>query len=429
MGQYPVELIKYGGAAIVVAFALQAMFLALSSFGRIRAERRQHAVGLEVLRQRLEAARTVRQAKEELALSWNGLRKFSVAKKIFEGGDICSFYLVPHDKKPLPAFKPGQYLTFSLKIPGNDKSVIRCYSLSDAPCPEYYRVSIKKVPPPPDKPTVPPGLSSNFFHERVKESDILDCKAPSGGFFLDLAGSSPVVLIGGGVGITPVMSMLNAMIKGGQLKRETWFFLGVRNSNEHVFADHLKKLAAEHSKLHVQICYSNPLAADLPNTQYHHKERVSADLFKRVLPSNNYEYYICGPGPMMESIVKGLEAWGVPESKVHFEAFGPASIKKVAQATDPAPNTSTAAAAVHTKITFKNGKVVEYSGNNKTLLEVAEENGIQIPYACRAGNCGTCVTAIKSGEVKYNSEPGAMPDAGSCLVCVGFPKTDLVLDA
>ena len=95
---------------------------------------------------------------------------------------VCSFHLAPADGEPLPPFKPGQYLTFKLSVdePGREqcKTVVRCYSLSDRPRSDYYRVSIKRVPPPRDVPDAPPGKVSNFFHDNVQEGDIVDCLAP-----------------------------------------------------------------------------------------------------------------------------------------------------------------------------------------------------------------------------------------------------------
>ena len=113
----------------------------------------------ELLRRRIDQITDEQRIRREKSdASWNGFRKFEIMRKNPEGGGICSFYLTPHDKKPLPPFAPGQYLTFQLPIPGERKPVIRCYSLSDSPHhPNYYRVSIKAVPPPRDKPEAPPG--------------------------------------------------------------------------------------------------------------------------------------------------------------------------------------------------------------------------------------------------------------------------------
>ena len=179
------------------------------------------------------------------------------------------------------------------------------------------------------EPDAPPGLSSNYFHDSINETDILDVKAPGGHFYMDTTKHTPVVLIGGGVGITPVMSMLNQICESGST-REVWFFYGVNNGSEHIMREHLERMASEHENVTLQICYSRARDEDVLGKDYHHAERVSVDLFKRVLPSSNYDYYMCGPGPMMSSVVEGLIEWGVPEKNIHFEAFGPATVQKAA---------------------------------------------------------------------------------------------------
>lgn len=367
--------------------------------------------------------------RERSELSWNGFRKFEIVRKIKEGGGVCSFYFAPHDKKPLPPFKPGQYLTFQLDVPGQKKPIIRCYSLSDSPNhPDYYRCSIKALPPPRDKPDVPPGLSSNFFHNNLNQGDIIDVKAPGGAFFLDLAKNTPVVLIGGGIGLTPVLSMLNAIVESGS-KREVWFFYGVRNGKEHIMKEHFDKLRREHENVRLCICYSDPEADEAQGKYFDHKERVSVELFKRLLPSSNYEFYICGPPPMMNSIVKDLEGWGVPEKHIHFEAFGPATVKKTAPVAHPDATAASLASAGITVTFAKSNVTAAWKPDIGSILEFAEANGVTIDSGCRAGNCGTCITAIKGGEVKYLQEPGAKPEAGSCLTCVSVPKGNITLDA
>ena len=186
-----------------------------------------------------------------------------------------------------------------MNLPDQPKPLVRCYSLSDGIEDDHYRVSIKRVPPPRDKPDVSPGKGSNFFHDHVNEGDIIDVKAPGGHFFLDLDKDFPIVLIGGGIGITPVLSMLNTLVKGGSLTREVYFFVGVRNSRDHPFKQHMEQLNAEHEKLHLHVCYSKPGEGDVEGRDYQHAARVSVDLFKQVLPSNNFDYYLCGPPPLM----------------------------------------------------------------------------------------------------------------------------------
>ncbi len=418
------------GGALVALVLLQALVLVFGNFTRTRREARQQDLSIRLLEERIEAARAQRKKAEQQVASWSGIRKFEVAKRVPEPGDICSFYLKPHDGRPLPLFKPGQYLTFQLQIPGKDKATIRCYSLSDAPRSDYYRVSIKRVPAPKDK-EVPPGLVSNFFHDFVKEGDILDCKAPGGHFFLDVENTpGGIVLIGGGIGITPVLSMINLLTADGTLKRDVYWFLGVRDRSEHPFKDHIEALAKQHDKLHLHVCYSKPGKTDVLERDYQHAERVSVELFKKTLPSNNFDYYMCGPGPFMESIVGDLEKWGVPDERVHFEAFGPASVKKVNKAAAPAAEVAAAPTGAVLEVVFaKSGKTCKWTGAVTSLLELGEANGVTLDSGCRAGNCGTCVVAVKEGEVGYANPPGAAPDKGSCLTCVGQPKTKVVLDA
>ncbi|HJM90992.1 MAG: 2Fe-2S iron-sulfur cluster-binding protein [Alphaproteobacteria bacterium] len=368
-----------------------------------------------------------RMEREKTDLSWNGSRKFEIQRKQIEADGVCSFYLTPHDRKNLPPFEPGQFLTFNLPVPGQTKNIVRCYSLSDSPNhPDYYRVSIKRVPPPRDQPELPPGLSSNYFLDHMEEGDILDVMAPSGHFYLDMSSHNPVVLIGGGVGLTPVLSMLNAIVATGS-QRETHFFYGIVSGKDHAFKDHLNQIARENINVHLHVCYSNPAEDDVGGEDYQHAGRVGVPLFKELLDSNNYDFYLCGPPPMMNSIVGDLGEWGVPEKNIHFEAFGPASVKK----TKDEQKTDGAAPDVSYEVNFaRSNKKITWTPETGSLLELAECNGVNaINSGCRAGNCGSCITAIKQGEVEYVSEPGSPPEDGSCLACITVPKSNMEIDA
>jgi ferredoxin-NADP reductase len=393
---------------------------------RVNFHREHHRLSRERLQLLVKAAAIQCREVEQGKLVWNGFRKFQVAKKVVECHGVSSFYLKPHDGKPLPPYKPGQYITFQLNLPGLGKPLVRCYSLSDSPHRgDYYRVTIKKEPAPADKPGIPPGLASSYFSDVVKEGDILDVKAPAGNFCLDLAKETPVVLVGGGVGVTPMLSMAHA-IAAHAARREVWFFFGARNSKEHIHKEEMLKLAAEHDNIHLHVCYSRPEANDRNGVDYHHEGRVSVELFKELLPSNNYEFFLCGNGAFMNSISEGLEAWGVPEKNVYFEAFGPATVKKKAAVQSPEP----AASAKGFEVTFsKSGRKTRWIPANGSLLDFATAEGVKIDSGCRAGSCGSCLVAIKSGEIEYVSEPGEKPETGSCLTCICRPKGDLVLDA
>jgi ferredoxin-NADP reductase len=425
-----IGLIEGAGVAIVGAALAQAGVGLAGTLQRRARQARQEQADAKLFERRatalLRAAEAERAKKE---LSWTGLRKFTIERKVMEANDICSFYLKPHDHKPLPPFRPGQYLTFQLRIPDQPKPVVRCYSLSDGPVNlDRYRVTIKRLPPPRDKPEAPPGLSSSYFHESLQEGDIVDVRAPNGHFHLDESTDKPVVLIGGGVGLTPMLSMLNTICETGS-GRETWFFYGVRHGGEHAFKEHLQEIDRNHPNVHVVACYSEPREEDRKGVDYEAEGHVSVDLMKRMLGAPNYEFYICGPPPMMKIITEGLEEWGVPESAINYEAFGPATVKKKPHP-QPAQQAEAQAADEGVEVEFaRSGKKVAWRPDDGAILDLAEANGVSLDFGCRAGNCGTCVTAVKEGDVTYLSEPGVPPEQGSCLSCIAVPKGRVVLDA
>lgn len=416
------SLIIFGaGVVLLVLVAANLAALFYTTAGQLSAAAHQRQQESEWFSERLAVARTQLRRAENIG-SWNGTRKFQIQRIVPECSEVASFYLVPHDGRPLPGFLPGQFLTFELDVPGQKGRTIRCYSLSDRPRPDYYRVTIKRVPAPPEPLGLKPGLVSNHFHTAFKAGDLLDVKAPGGGFFLDVSQATPVVLLSGGVGITPMISMANE-ISANSPQREVWFFLSVRNRREHIFKEHLEELARTNPRLRLQICYSRPEAGDLAGRDYQHEGRLTIDLLRRVLPANNFDYFMCGPGPMMSDLNDGLRAWGVPEKHIHFEAFGPASVKRTA----PPAATPVGPAA---RVNFvRSNRDVEWSATHDSLLDLALNEGVSISYACRAGNCGTCKTAIKSGKVTYRKQPGCDVESGSCLTCVAVPEGDLRLDA
>ena len=368
--------------------------------------------------------------------AWAGYRTFHVERKVLEDAcaQVCSFYLVPEDKKPLPPFLPGQFLTFQLDIAspqGGTQAVTRCYSLSDAPHANSYRISVKRAHAPVGS-QFPPGQSSNYLHDHVDVGSQLQVRAPAGHFYID-SSDAPVVLIGGGVGITPMLSMLNWCLTA-QPGRELWLFYGVRNEAELVLQAHLQALAARHANFQLHLCLSNPLAGELdahqPGPGQQHHSRVDVALLRRLLPLKPYHFYICGPTPMLQSLVPALEDWGVPDGRIHFEAFGPASIprKNAASAKRAAAQGDNKQDAVVVSFA-KSGQQVAWEPGMGSLLDFAENLGIAVSSGCRAGACGSCQTPIRTGEVAYTQAPDFDPEPGSCLLCVCTPKTAVTLEA
>lgn len=415
------ELLGTGLIAVATAGAAAAL---VRQVKRNRFEARRNDAELALLRNRLEGERDLRLARSRSTLPWNGLRKFVVSRKVAEADGMTSLYLSPHDGKALPEYMPGQYLTFQLNPPGHGKPAIRCYSLSDRPRQDYYRVTVKRVPAPEGSEGVSPGLVSNYLHDGVREGDIVDVKAPGGHFFLDPAGTGGVVLLGGGIGVTPMLSMLHTLA-ARQSRREVWFFHSVRNSDDVIMRESSRTIGQENPNIHVVVCYSRPKPGDIAGRDYDEAGRLSIDMFKRLLPSNNFDFYMCGPGAMMETLTPCLLAWGVPENRIHFETFGPSTVKKLGAVTRPPMPV-----AKQCTVNFKrSGKVIDWNGGCANLLELAELAGVPIASGCRAGNCGTCVVALQQGEIAYVQAPGSAPEKGTCLTCVATPKGDLVLDA
>ena len=363
------------------------------------------------------------------ALAWEGYREFQVQHRVVEdtAQSICSFYLVPVDGRPLPPYKPGQFLTFKLPIVDpvthESRTIVRCYSLSDCSSPDHYRVSIKRVPAPADKPGLPPGLSSSYFHDFVKTGSHLMVKAPSGHFHLQEDASLPVVLIAGGIGITPMLSILNTLINksGG---REIWLYYGVRNGAEPIHKEYLRSLTKEHANFHLYMCFSNPASGDIEGVDYQHKGRVDIPLLRTTLPLRRYQFYICGPKSMMECLVPGLEDWGVAADDIFYESFGPATLNRPNKSGISTENIS----GQNFTITFsKSGKQIPWDTHAGSLLEFAEAHNIEVESGCRAGSCGSCQTPLQSGEIVYSQQPDADVKPGCCLLCIATPKSDLSL--
>ncbi len=369
-----------------------------------------------------------------LSGAWSGWREFRVVRREFEDAaqTQCSFYLQPVDGAPLTPYQPGQYLTFSLKVPGGvaaasvaERSITRCYSLSDRPDPTGYRITIKRVPPPAAQPALPPGVSSGYFHDRVHEADVLQVKAPSGHFFIDPDASVPAVFIAGGIGITPMMSMLRWCV-AEQPERLVHLYYGVRSSGDHAFKPALEDLAAAHSAFKLNVVYGSPGADDVVDRDYQHVGYIDLALLRRTLPHGRHQFYVCGPPPMMRSLVPALREWGVQAGDIHFEAFGPASVRP----TGPVSNEPAVASSAAVDLRFsRSGRTLAWDGQDANLLDFAERHGLAVDSGCRSGSCGACQTRLLSGVVTYADKPDHDIPKGHCLLCVGKPQSALVLDS
>ncbi|MFX3636800.1 MAG: NO-inducible flavohemoprotein [Candidatus Pristimantibacillus sp.] len=251
---------------------------------------------------------------------WADFRPFRVERKVRESDVITSFYLVPQDGKALAKFEPGQYVSVKLDIPGDEYTHIRQYSLSDAPGKPYYRISVKREEAAAERPA---GVVSVHLHQEVEEGAILMLSAPAGDFTLDLKDTRPIVLISGGVGLTPMMSMLNHLVEFDPARQVT-FIHAAQNGNVHAMRSHVEKLASMHSQLSYHWCYSSPTENDQANQLFQQAGLIDSAWLSKVAPTKGASYYFCGPVPFMRTVNRILTEWDIPEEDIHYEFFGPA---------------------------------------------------------------------------------------------------------
>lgn len=236
---------------------------------------------------------------------WRGDREFTVTRKVRESAVITSFYLEPSDGGALADFKPGQYIGLGLQIDG--QIVRRNYSLSDVPGQPHYRISVKREPG---------GRASTHLHDQVQVGERVLLSAPCGDFVLN-QGQRPLVLLSGGVGITPTIAMLKPALESG---REVHFLHGALNSESHAFRDLIAELGQHYSNLSSHVCYSEPLPqdSDMPRG-FFDRERLQS-----LIPGlQGCDVYFLGPKAFMQSCYRALTELKLPAEQIRYEFFGP----------------------------------------------------------------------------------------------------------
>lgn len=237
---------------------------------------------------------------------WEFFKDFEIADKVKESDVITSIYLKPVDGKKLPYYLPGQYITLRMDIPGAKNITNRQYSLSQKSNDETFRISVKR-----EDTLSPNGVVSCYLHEGSKVGDIIEVSAPAGVFYMDPTVTTPVTLISGGVGITPMKAMYST-IADLSPEREVAFLHSARTRSQQAFANKLEQLNAK-----------------MPNSTYKalYSEEGDGIITREFLEENviaGSDVYVCGPTGFMQFVLQELHSMGIPEEKVHFEFFGPA---------------------------------------------------------------------------------------------------------
>jgi len=346
------------------------------------------------------------------------LCRLRVAKIYPETTDVKTFRLVACHGGPLPFnYLPGQFLT--LTLPVGEKPIRRSYTIASSPTQGYYcEITVKRE----DK-----GAGSRYLHDTVKEGDALEVQAPSGKFIFTGKEADSVVLIAGGVGITPMMSITRALTDMGW-QGDIYFMVACRDPEHFIFQSELKALEQRHSNLHLHVAMSR-IEKDVDG---YHAGRLSKDLLADSVPDIASKWiHLCGAPRMMDTTKQMLAELNVPAGQIHLENFGsqqkPRAKAAARETAGVSPPTKTAA----TLNFAASGKSTQFLPD-ETVLEAAERVDVNIDNSCRVGMCGVCTVKLSSGQVSMEVEDGLDPDdkaAGMILACQAKSAGDVTVEA
>ncbi len=352
--------------------------------------------------------------------AWPGFRPAVVASIERESDSVVSLHLAAPDGTPFPPALPGQFLTLRLKPADGGPAVARSYSLSSAPGSPDYRISVKREQY---------GLVSGYIHRDLKVGASIEIAAARGQFILDSA-DTPVVLISAGIGATPVLAMLHALVQTGPA-REVWWLHGARHSRELPFGAEVASLLARLPHAHRVICFSAPLEGDEPGRDFDVAGRLTAAVLReQQLPSGAHSY-ICGPDAFMADMRAALADIGIDAANVHTEVFGsgPAMTPGIAAAPAAPPHAPAGEPGTGASVTFaRSGLTVPWRQDFASLLELAEACDVPARWSCRTGVCHSCESGLVSGAVTYDPAPVDLPAQGAVLICCAVPREELVID-
>ncbi len=379
--------------------------------------RRGHTLAASVASVSVAAASTVSNtsaassAPTESQPAWRPLRITAI---VDEAHAIRSFHFEAADGGALPSYEAGQHMPIRVAIPGRDTPSMRSYTLSTAPGGRRYRITVKRE-----------GLVSTWLHDHAQAGAVIDAQTPRGRFTFDMSSPRPAVLISAGVGITPMIAMLERALADDNPSRRVVFVHGARTAADRPFAAELMQRAAVDARLSLHWFDSRGDGGGIARPG-----RVEVAQLKRILPFDDYDFYLCGPSAFMRDLYEGLRALNVADERIRFEAFGQSSVTRKPARAAGAPASETGAVAT---VTFRRtGREAAWTLADGSLLELAEAQRIDVPFECRSGACGTCATRVLWGQVDYVQTPDATVETGCALLCVAQPAAGagepLVLD-
>lgn len=251
--------------------------------------------------------------------------------------------------------------------------------------------------------------------------DVLNVRPPMGSFTLDQQSTRPLVLIGAGVGITPLLAMLREQVSTGQARR-IHLFHGARSLAELPFQQELASLQQQAAGLlRVHRALSQPEGHARVGRDFEFIGRLGIEQVKATLALDDYDFYLCGPGSFTQALYEGLRGVHVPDARIHAEAFGPSTLRRHTDDGRPTVQQLPAANEPVPVYFAALAKEARWTPGSGTLLELAEARGLAPEFSCRGGSCGTCKTKLVSGQVHYPNLPAELPEAGSVLICCAVP--------
>ena len=346
---------------------------------------------------------------------WAGFAPLRVARIVPETDTVSSLYLAPTDSQPLSSPRPGQYLTLRLMV--GKRTLVRTYSLSSAPDADLYRLSIKREEN---------GVASGYLTSSLAIGQTLEAASPRGEFVLEDE-ATPVVLLSAGIGVTPVLAMLHALVRHGS-RRDVWWISAARTPAQHALAGEAHDLVSLLPNGHEHLFYSACSPGDVvaPAVAGH----LSRDSLATLSLPTDATVYLCGPARFMTDARAALRELGFMPAQIHAEAFearaaiNPGIVGDAGREPHP-PQTP----GHGPMVTFSRSRLsVPYDTEQHSLLEMAELCNVPSRYSCRTGVCHTCATSLLAGRVTYEPEPLEPPAAGEALLCCSRPVIDVVLD-
>ncbi len=352
--------------------------------------------------------------------AWPGFRQLRAAQLNRESSSVLSIVLQAADGKPLSPALPGQFVVLRVPAGPDGQPVLRNYSLSDTPSADHYRISVKREEL---------GVASGYLHTRLRGGDMLDVSAPRGAFTLR-AGDGPVVLLSAGVGATPVLAMLHALVAESS-SRNVWWIYGARNCEDHPFFQESRQLIQALKNGRSYVRYSRAGAQDQLGSDFDAPGHIDIAAVAQLDLPRDADYYLCGPTAFLQDLKTGLIAWGASADRVHAEVFGAgeAITPGIAAVASKPPHQPAGEPGTGPRVSFaRSGIDVRWDAKYQSLLELAEACDIPVRWSCRTGVCHTCESALIDGEVSYQPEPLQPPAQGNVLICCCRPSGETVLD-